>query len=72
MYDGVKFGYELHKRMLECYAPDFEAAFQRCKMKDYEIHIEPDTFHAYLVFTFTPEGRKGEQQVISYIREKIQ
>ena len=53
-------------------APDFEAAFQRCKMKDYEIHIEPDTFHAYPVFTFTPEGRKGEQQVISYIREKIQ
>lgn len=53
-------------------APDFEAAFQRCNMKDYEIHIEPDTFHAYPVFTFTPEGRKGEQQVISYIREKIQ
>ena len=36
-------------------------------MKDYKIHIEPDTFHAYPVFTFTPEGRKGEQQVIDYI-----
>ena len=40
-------------------------------MKDYRIHIEPDTFHAYPVFTFTPEGRKGEQQVIDYIKEKL-
>ena len=52
-------------------APDYEAAFQRCKVKDYRIHIEPDAFHAYLVFTFTPEGRKGERQVIGYIREKL-
>ena len=39
--------------------------------KDYSIHIEPDTFHAYPAFTFTPEGRKGEQQVIDYIKEKM-
>ena len=52
-------------------APDFEAAFRRCGMKDYKIHIEPDTFHSYPVFTFTPEGRRGERQVIDYIKEKI-
>ncbi|MBQ9609470.1 MAG: alpha/beta hydrolase [Lachnospiraceae bacterium] len=43
-------------------APDFEAAFRRCGVDDYRIHIEPDIFHAYPVFTFTPEGRKGEEQ----------
>ena len=52
-------------------APDFEAAFKRCGMKDYRIHIEPDTFHAYPVFTFTPEGKRGENQVIDYIKEKM-
>ena len=52
-------------------APDYEAAFKRSGMKDYSIHIEPDTFHAYPAFTFTPEGRKGEQQVIEYIKEKM-
>lgn len=52
-------------------APDYEAAFKRCKVEDYRIHIEPDTFHAYPVFTFTPEGRKGEQQVIQFIRKKL-
>ena len=51
MYDGVKFGYELHRKMLQTY--------------------EPDTFHAYPAFTFTPEGRKGEQQVIDYIKKKM-
>ena len=107
MYDGVKFGYELHRKMLQTYeperivwigysagavlvmglgrhiahenyelpmpgdAPDYEAAFKRSGMKDYSIHIEPDTFHAYPAFTFTPEGRKGEQQVIDYIKEKM-
>ena len=39
--------------------------------EDYSIHIEPDTFHAYPAFTFTPEGRKGEQQVIDYIKKKM-
>ena len=52
-------------------APDFEAAFKRCGVKDYKIHIEPDTFHACPAFTFTSEGRKGEQQVIDYIKEKL-
>ncbi|MBR2284890.1 MAG: alpha/beta hydrolase fold domain-containing protein [Ruminococcus sp.] len=52
-------------------APDYEAAFKRCNVKDYKIHIEPDTFHAYPVFTFTPEGKRGEQQVIRYIRQKL-
>ena len=52
-------------------APDYEAAFKRCGVKDVKIHIEPDTFHSYPVFTFTPEGRKGERQVIGYIQRKI-
>ena len=52
-------------------APDYEAAFKRCGVKDYKIHIEPDTFHAYPAFTFTPEGKKGEQQVIGFIQEKL-
>jgi len=30
-------------------APDYEAAFKRSGMKDYSIHIEPDTFHACLL-----------------------
>ena len=33
--------------------------------------FKPDTFHAYPAFTFTPEGQKGEQQVIDYIKEKM-
>ena len=52
-------------------APDYEKAFKRCKVNDYTIHIEPNTFHAYPVFTFTPEGKKGEQQVIQFIRKKL-
>ncbi|MBR1797756.1 MAG: alpha/beta hydrolase [Clostridiales bacterium] len=52
-------------------APDYEEAFKRCDLKDYEIHIEPDTFHSYPVFTFTPEGRRGEDQVIDFIRRKL-
>ena len=36
-----------------------------------QAEIEPDTFHAYPAFTFTPEGRRGEQQVIDFIREKL-
>ena len=52
-------------------APDYETAFKRCGVKDYTIHIEPNAFHAYPVFTFTPEGRKGEKQVISYIQSKL-
>ena len=52
-------------------APDYEAAFKRCGVRDYKVHVEPEAFHAYPVFTFTPEGRKGEQQVISYIQERL-
>lgn len=57
--------------MLSGEAPDYEAAFKRSGMKDYRIHIEPDIFHAYPAFTFTPEGRKGEQQVVDYIKKKM-
>jgi len=49
-------------------APEYEAAFRRCQVKNYEIHIEPDAFHAYPVFMFTPEGKKGENQIIEYLK----
>ncbi|MCM1187404.1 MAG: alpha/beta hydrolase [Lachnospira sp.] len=52
-------------------APDFERAFKRCGTKDYKVHVEPNAFHAYPVFTFTTEGRKGENQVISFMKEKV-
>lgn len=52
-------------------APDFEKAFKRCGAKDYKVHVEPNAFHAYPVFTFMPEGKKGEQQVISFVNEKV-
>ncbi len=34
----------------------YEQAFLRCRMRDFQIHIEPSAFHAYPFFTFTPEG----------------
>ena len=30
-----------------------------------------DRVYSSKVFTFTPEGRKGEQQVIAFIRDKL-
>lgn len=49
-------------------APEYEKAFKRCGVQDYEIHIQPHTFHGYPVFTFTPEGRRGEKQIIEYLK----
>ena len=49
-------------------APEFEKAFRRCGVTDFEIHIEPNTFHAYPAFTFTAEGRRGEKQMIEYLK----
>lgn len=49
-------------------APDYEAAFKRCGVKDYTIHVEPGLFHAYPMFTFVPEGKKGEDEIIEYLK----
>ena len=51
-------------------APEYEKAFRRCGVRDYKIHIEPNAFHAYPVFTFTPEGKKGENQIIEYLKPR--
>lgn len=46
-------------------APDYEKSFIRCGVKDYEIRIIENVPHAWPVFTFLPEGRKGEQEIIT-------
>lgn len=48
-------------------APDYEKSFIRCGVKDYEIRIVPGVPHAWPVFTFLPEGRAGERQIIADI-----
>ena len=57
-------------------APDYEKSFIRCGVKDYEIRIIKNVPHAWPVFTFLPEGRKGEQKIITdikrYFRSVIQ
>ena len=49
-------------------APDYEKSFIRCGVKDYQIKIKEGMFHAWPVFTFTKEGRDGEQEIIDDIR----
>ena len=48
-------------------APDYEKSFNRCGVKDYEIKIKDGMFHAWPVFTFLPEGREGEREIIGDI-----
>ncbi len=36
-------------------------------MTDYEIKIREGMFHAWPVFTFLPEGREGEREIITDI-----
>ena len=48
-------------------APDYEASFIRCGVKDYDIRIIEDVPHAWPVFTFLPEGRAGEAMLIEDI-----
>lgn len=48
-------------------APDYEKSFIRCDVKDYEIKIKPGMVHAWPVFTFLPEGREGEREIIGDI-----
>ncbi len=49
-------------------APDYEKSFRRCGVKDYEIKIKAGMFHAWPVFTFLPEGREGEREIIEDIQ----
>ena len=48
-------------------APDYEKSFIRCGVKDYEIRIKEGMPHAWPVFTFLPEGREGEREIIADI-----
>jgi len=48
-------------------APDYEKSFIRCGVKEYEIKIKPGMVHAWPVFTFLPEGREGEREIIGDI-----
>jgi acetyl esterase/lipase len=49
-------------------APEFEAAFRRCGVKDFAIHVEPGLFHAYPFFTFVKEGKRGEDELIELLK----
>jgi acetyl esterase/lipase len=49
-------------------APEFEAAFRRCGVKDFDVHIEPGLFHAYPFFTFVKEGKRGEDELIELLK----
>lgn len=48
-------------------APDYEKSFLWCGVKDYQIKIKAGMPHAYPVFTFLPEGREGEREIIGDI-----
>lgn len=50
-------------------APEYEKAFQRCGVKDYTVHVEPGLFHGYPMFSFVKEGRKGEDEIIGYLKQ---
>jgi acetyl esterase/lipase len=49
-------------------APEYEAAFRRCGVKDFVIHVEPGLFHAYPFFTFVKEGKCGEDELIALLK----
>jgi acetyl esterase/lipase len=49
-------------------APEFEAAFRRCGVKDFDVHVEPGMFHAYSFFTFVKEGKRGEDELIALLK----
>lgn len=49
-------------------APEYERAFQRCGVRDYTIHVEPGLFHAYPMFSFLKEGKRGEDEIIGYLK----
>jgi acetyl esterase/lipase len=50
-------------------APDYETAFRRCGVKDFDIHVEPGIIHAYPFFTFLKEGKRGEDELIALLKK---
>lgn len=50
-------------------APEYEKAFRRCGVKDYTVHVEPGLFHGYPMFFFVKEGRRGEDEIIGYLKQ---
>lgn len=50
-------------------APDYEAAFRRCGLTDFEVVVGEGMFHAWSFFAFLPEGRDGERQIIERLRQ---
>jgi acetyl esterase/lipase len=49
-------------------APEYEAAFRRCGVEDFNVHIERGMFHAYPFFTFVKEGKRGEDELIELLK----
>jgi acetyl esterase/lipase len=49
-------------------APEYEAAFRRCGVKDFDVHIEQGLFHCYPFFTFLKEGKRGEDELIALLK----
>jgi acetyl esterase/lipase len=49
-------------------APEYEKAFRRCGVKDFNVHVEPGLFHAYPFFAFVKEGKRGEDELIALLR----
>jgi acetyl esterase/lipase len=49
-------------------APEYEAAFRRCGVKDFDVHVEPGMFHCYSFFTFLKEGKRGEDELIELLK----
>jgi hypothetical protein len=49
-------------------APEYEKAFRRCGVKDFDIHIEQGMFHCYPFFTFLKEGKCGEDELIALLK----
>lgn len=49
-------------------APAYEAAFQRCGVEDYDVHVEPGAFHAYPMFPIVQEGKQGEDELLEILK----
>jgi acetyl esterase/lipase len=49
-------------------APEYEKAFRRCGVKDFDIHIESGMFHCYPFFAFLKEGKRGEDELITLLK----
>ncbi|KAL6621111.1 alpha/beta-hydrolase [Neocallimastix californiae] len=57
--------YATHE-ILYAEAEFFEKAFKKYNVK-YEMHIKEGMFHCYPSFTFYPEGKEAEDQMIEYL-----